>query len=408
MRSRIVEKAASRGGTIPEMIEQSSVEVVPKQTFKAPKDRMEQLKLIVAQRKAEVESGRAFAPANYELERRPRGVPLNRPIIRKAVEKMDKDLADLCFYLLPPVSPETKQRVDDIRSRAQAISKQAQKPPESIAATAEEVLTLLGSTAQAAHHTVERLRTIPANTNEDSETLQVLVDSNNQLIDDVLTNVQPLVRAIEENDPNLAENTLNAALNLSDVINRTGQRDFVIADNATASSATYQAAGIEDNRNANLFKLSDSAQDAASRVRNIVDMFEKTQHVPKSAKVRGFFDMDKVLDIDQQDLTFPGGIATEAEVLEAAKKHRQRAKIDFATIDKNALKLRKLAETAKKDENIDDWENDVVDLLNDSIEVVNDALIELTATENQPVSKEKRAAISKARMTVAELMKQFE
>lgn len=251
MQSRVLEQAASRGGSISEDVE-SSVESIIE-----VKDRMEQIKRIIEQRKGETAAGLPFAPANFPIKRRPRGVPLNKPIIRKPIEPVDDDLRDMNFH-----SMFLSKLMEQHREQQEA-EKLDDDPTKGIA---EGLVSMHAATAQKAQNTVEALNAIPTRTREDDIAIRALVNSNNQLASEVLTNVQPLVKAISEGDENLLDKSLDAVINLDDSIKRAEQRDFAIADQAVPSKATFMAATIEDARNEGYMGLLGSVVDMYARM----------------------------------------------------------------------------------------------------------------------------------------------
>jgi hypothetical protein len=266
-------------------------------------------------------------------------------------------------------------------------------------------LDLIDFAVSSANQSINNLSKLQPTTLADNEIVESLIESNNQLINEISANVQPLIQAIESNDPNLPVILHEVAENLNQSINISNENDQIAVDNAELSRVALEAAKIQDARNENLEEVAKEAEEIAIKVEQTARDFENV-YVPKDPRVRqhmGFDDEADIIDLDSIDVEFEG-LLDEQEFLEKSKATRK------AQTDSHQQRMSSLFDQveAEDSENIADIDGDFDLLLNESIEALEDVVADLEEAQNKSDSKEEQEKIQELKEKTLDQIEAFE
>lgn len=252
----------------------------------------------------------------------------------------------------------------------------------------EELLNMMNKTAEEAQSAVDKLLILNPETTADQEIIEGLIKSNNQLIDEVAANIQPLIDAIENNDPNLHVIVQEVAAELNQSINLSNENDQLVVDAVEdeASKIALKAADIQDARSENLEEIAQTVEQTMKDFENV--------YIPKDPAVRRYMglDDDEIIDIENVDDVFEGGEVEDAEEFLEKSRATRKEKTDLYRRRTSSI----FASIVGDDEENLEYIN-LDHIIDESIKVLEEVVENLEEAQNKSDSKEEREKIQEVK-----------
>lgn len=409
-------------------LEQSTARKPDVPIFHGPKNKMELYREIIAERMREIremelsanistqQDGTSNEPVNNEIldkeisqVNESQAAELN--VIMNKANIVDEEFGDLVLNLSilndstfkPVVASDTIRRLNEIKARAEGMAlipallqtRQLLTPDndprrEFITENAEDLIDLIGSTVERASDAIANLSQVHSNTVEEKIAVDKLITSNKNLISNVsgknLELVQPLIDAIDSNDPDLALIVVNLAENLNNSIEMIHENDEDLVGNFVGTPAVQEAVDIQDLRDEHLESVTVEADKLSERVKAITSMFDG-KYKAQDPAVRRFLGQDDIeddlIDIHENGLDFEGGFITEEEFKAQENVANKQLRAELIA-EQNKLMEKQSSITSQmfdaiagETENLDDLTEDFEALLDESIDELDQLVIEL-------------------------------
>lgn len=305
---------------------------------------------------------------------------------------IDEELKDICLNLTalnqkaakPIVDSETIKRFNAIREQIGGVVinviSAATSTPNKTVKNAEHLLDLMNATVQEAQVAIDNLAQVQPTSRDEKEALLDLIANNNQLIDEIAVQVEPLIEAIENRDPNLAVIALETANDLSQAIQNSFDKDEMAIDDVQPTSVALKIADVEDERNLTLLETSTLAEAIAKKYED--------GYVPQDPAVRRYLGLENVdedvIDIDAIDLEFEGGAMTHEDAVNFSKTAKDVT---------NRNDLSQIFELIADEENLENITEDFNDIFDESILNLDEIIDQLDESLHNAGSQEERNAI---------------